>query len=110
MTTGFDFHRGIFYQSSIVTVALKCTVLGSGGMGQTDRQTDGRIAAVLNVSPYLRGIVMQLLRTLRVCVLQRHYSDPAFKDRSVGREDTFLTVPLLREYHFNVPVSLSSHG
>jgi len=74
----------------------------------TDRQTDGRIAAVLNVSPYLRGIVMQLLRTLRVCVLQRHYSDPAFKDRSVGREDTFLTVPLLREYHFNVPVSLSS--
>jgi len=49
---------------------------------------------------------MQLLRTLRVCVLQRHYSDPAFKDRSVGREDTFLTVPLLREYHFNVPVSL----
>ena len=31
----------------IVTIAIKCTFLAKG-MGQTDRRTDGRIAALLN--------------------------------------------------------------
>jgi len=41
--------HGVFYQCSIVTIiALKCTVFTYSGMEQTERQTDGRIAALLN--------------------------------------------------------------
>ena len=45
----FDFQREVFYQRSIAgnTVTVKRTVL-SRGMGQTDKRTDGRIAASLN--------------------------------------------------------------
>jgi len=39
LTSAFDFQHGASYLCSIVTIALKCTVL-SWGHG-TDRQTDG---------------------------------------------------------------------
>jgi len=49
LTSGFDFQRGISYWCSVVTIAIKCTVVELDAWNrQTDRRTDGRIAVLLN--------------------------------------------------------------
>jgi len=45
MTSGLDFQHWVSYYSAGVTISLNCTVYT--GMGQTDRRTDGRIAALV---------------------------------------------------------------
>ena len=48
LTDRFNFHHGISYWCSIVTICLKCTIFA---LGAWDRQRDRRITASLN-APY----------------------------------------------------------
>jgi len=41
MTSGLDYHHGVSYYSSIVSMAIKCTVFSSRGTAW-DRRADGQ--------------------------------------------------------------------
>jgi len=59
--SGFDFKHVVSYWWSLTTISLKCTVVepGNGTDRQTDRRTDGRIAASLNAAPTVGGVVIK---------------------------------------------------